>query len=257
MFERAFLQELGGGRLRHEETLVAGELARRGVPFERYVIKRIERRQLPLTRACFVTGDLDCVHGALRQLGAPVPELPDYPPCFAPFLRRRVWRSTLAAVAAHVHEGAASVFAKPAGRRKRFTGAVFASPGDLAAAAGASRREEVWCSEVVRWRSEHRVYVVDHEPVATCRYDGDEREAVDPGAVREALAAFRASGAAPAGYGVDFGVLDTGETALVEVNDGYALGAYGIEAAPYTELLLARWRELVAVAEKPSAPASA
>jgi hypothetical protein len=32
------------------------------------------------------------------------------------------------------------------------------------------------------------------------------------------------SGLAPAGYGIDFGILSTGETALVEVNDFYSLG---------------------------------
>ncbi|MGM7644396.1 ATP-grasp domain-containing protein [Nocardia sp. JW2] len=44
---------------------------------------------------------------------------------------------------------------------------------------------------------------------------------------------------------MDFGVLANGDTALVEVNDGYALGAYRIAADHYTELVMARWRELL------------
>jgi hypothetical protein len=63
--------------------------------------------------------------------------------------------------------------------------------------------------------------------------------------VDAALAAFRASGEAPSAYGIDFGVLSTGQTALVEFNDGYALGAYKISSSAYTDLLLTRWNELV------------
>ncbi|MEV0041976.1 hypothetical protein AB0H60_00355 [Nocardia rhamnosiphila] len=37
---------------------------------------------------------------------------------------------------------------------------------------------------------------------------------------------------------MDFGMPTTGETALIEVDDGYALGAYDIAADPHTELLL-------------------
>jgi len=44
---------------------------------------------------------------------------------------------------------------------------------------------------------------------------------------------------------MDFGVLSSGESALVEANDGYALGAYKISSAAYSELLFSRWRELI------------
>jgi hypothetical protein len=36
-----------------------------------------------------------------------------------------------------------------------------------------------------------------------------------------------------------------GQTALVEVNDGFGLGSYGLEAGLYLDLVLARWAELV------------
>ena len=76
-------------------------------------------------------------------------------------------------------------------------------------------------------------------------YAGDPDEVVDLGTVQRALAAYRESGDAPSAYGIDFGVLKTGETALVEANDGYALGAYEIAAKPYTDLLVRRWHELL------------
>lgn len=69
-----------------------------------------------------------------------------------------------------------------------------------------------------------------------------------PDVAESAVAVYLRSGTAPSAYGNDFGVLANGETALVEANDGYALGAYDIDADRYTELVLRRWSELVEAA---------
>jgi len=46
---------------------------------------------------------------------------------------------------------------------------------------------------------------------------------------------------------MDFGVLDTGETALVEVNDGFAFGAYDqVSAEVYWTVTVSRWWQLSA-----------
>lgn len=55
---------------------------------------------------------------------------------------------------------------------------------------------------------------------------------------------------APAGYGIDFGVTADRRTLLVEVNDGYALGCYGLQHDLYAQLLSARWSELVGVEDE-------
>ena len=48
----------------------------------------------------------------------------------------------------------------------------------------------------------------------------------------------------PAGCSLDFGVTDDGRTLLIEMNDGLALGCYGLPDEEYAKLLLARWAEL-------------
>ena len=49
----------------------------------------------------------------------------------------------------------------------------------------------------------------------------------------------------PAAYGIDFGVLATGRTALIETNDGYSPGACAIGAKAYAGLLFTRWAQLL------------
>lgn len=246
MFRIAYLEQRGD-RLDHEERLAAGVLAERGIEVRPYRRKQIERRVLPLDETCFVMGTEPCVRGAMKQLGIAVPTPDDYPESLQPWLRRRVWRERLDAVANRVSEGAqGGVFVKPAERLKTFTGRVFDHPGDLYFLGGASRRQTVWCSQAVRWRSEFRAYVIGARVVALDHYHGDPALRPCEREIAEAVLAYHASGAAPAGYGIDFGVLDDGRTALIEANDGYALGAYAIDAGPYTDLLLARWAQLMA-----------
>lgn len=43
---------------------------------------------------------------------------------------------------------------------------------------------------------------------------------------------------------MDFGLTDDGRTLMIEVNDGYALGCYGLLYVNYAKLLSARWAEL-------------
>lgn len=246
MFTTAFLQDLGGGRLRIEDQMLKTEFERRGILVELYTIKRIQRRNLPLTSDTFIAGDMDAMHGAMSQLNIDIPPPNDYPESLVPFLHRRVWKTTLGAVERSTAMSLGErVFVKPSARRKNFTGQVFSFQDDFWRIGSVSRRQEVWCSEVVSWRSEFRVYVIHDEIVAIDHYDGDANINIDIETVEQALVAYRASGQAPSAYGIDFGVLETGETALIEANDGYALGAYEIAAKPYTDLLMTRWQELL------------
>ena len=246
MIKTAYLQDPGGGKLRLEERLLLSEFERRGVAVVLYTIKSIRRRELPLSSETFIAGDMDAMHGAMSQLGIAIPQPDDYPACLQSFLHRRVWKARLGDVERAVSEDMGPpVFVKPSVRRKSFTGRVFRGAGDFMRVGGTSRRQEVWCSQVVDWRSEFRLYVVGSEISALDHYAGDPGVTLDLTVVESALLAYRVSGRAPSAYGIDFGVLKTGETALVEANDGYALGAYNVAAEPYTALLVTRWRELL------------
>lgn len=73
MFECAFLQQTGNRGWPHEEALVLKECTRLGIEVIPFTAKQMQRRQLPLTRRSFVCGDMDVMHGAMKQLGIPVP----------------------------------------------------------------------------------------------------------------------------------------------------------------------------------------
>src|SRR5262245_24009779 len=253
VFDHAFIHELGIGRFPHASRVVREHCLARAIPVELYTIKRIQRRQLKLTAQSFICGDMDCMHGAMKQLGIPLPSPIYFPQSLTRYLHRAIWQDTVGGLRSRLEHDGRSVFAKPAGRAKLFTGRVFAGGSDFYHLGVTSHREPVWCSEVVSWLSEYRVYVIGQDVVAVDHYAGDATVTLDRSVIAEAVTAYRRSGEAPAAYGIDFGVLATGETALVECNDGYALGAYQIAAPTYAELLFERWRELVSLSAQDAA----
>lgn len=48
----------------------------------------------------------------------------------------------------------------------------------------------------------------------------------------------------PAGYAIDFGRTADGRFLVVEVNEGYSIGSYGLFYIDYAKLISARWAEI-------------
>lgn len=246
MVRHALVQERGNGRLEDEERGLLVGLRNRGIVAELFTRKRLERGQLTLDPGTLVAGEVTVVEGAVRRLGVTLPPRDDYPEALRSLRHRRIWRSTVGRLIEDLFEGRCEpIFAKPLGRKKRFTGHVFRTRDDLFFLEGASRSTAILCSEVVEWLSEARVFVANGRIVGIRNYAGDPSIAPDGAIMAEAVSCLEDSGEATAGYGLDLGVLTDGRTALVEWNDGYALGAYGLEPDLYTELILARWTEIM------------
>jgi len=254
MIRKAFLQENGHGKMEPEIRSLYEGFQARNIPVELFLEKRLLRRQLPVASDTLVAGSIPVVLAALRQLEVTLPVPNDFPPCLEPYLHRRIWRSTVGQVMNHLYEGDGHpVFVKPEGRLKRFSGRVLSFPDDIRYLENTSRSAPVFCSRTVDWVSEYRVFVLGGDMVGTRHYAGDPSVPLDAAVVAEAVARWEQSGEAIAAYGIDFGVLGNGTTALVELNDGFSLGSYGLDSALYTNVVLARWCELIGCATSATA----
>lgn len=245
MINKAFIEELGNGRMDVEMQDVYDEFRQRNIPVELFLGKRLVRRKLALKKDTLVVGYVETILASLQQLNVTPPPTNDYPSALHPYLHRRIWQNTLHELYNWVFEGNPPVFAKPNGRKKRFTGQVFQNVNDLHRAEGASKSTLIWCSEVVNWLSEYRVFIIKGEVVGIQHYSGDPTIHIDKQIVTEALVLFEQSSDVTAAYALDFGVLADGNTALVEWNDGFSLGSYGLDKKFYTDMLISRWIELV------------
>ncbi len=239
---RLIIEERRAGEPDREEALLASHADAIGVPVVRMTWKPFLRHKVQPEPGDIVAGSVAFVRAALQALGKQLPPPDPYPEPLRPWLYRHV--ATYSSLGAILDEPAAwPVFIKPAKRWKLFTGFVLDSPNPPQVYA-VSRREPVWVSETVNFLSEWRCYVI-RGSVAFCGlsdHGGDRNHEVDMERIRIALSRYEN---APAAYAIDFGVLSTGETALIEVNDGFGVGAYdGIPAATYFQFVATRWKEL-------------
>jgi hypothetical protein len=101
---------------------------------------------------------------------------------------------------------------------------------------------ECWVSTVVNFTSEYRLFIHNKQIVGCKHYWGDFRISLDWKVVDEAMSKLQWQ---PCGWCLDFGVTDKGETLLIEANDGYSIGNYGLDGMDYAKLLRDRWYELV------------
>lgn len=220
----------------------------RGVPVHFASTKQMERGKVGIDPRTVAIGSVNFVKHSLRQLGKTLPEHTPYPGILGGILHREVRKLSALREARQMLAEGQRLFVKPADAWKRFTGFVAEDPRDMRFN-GASSSMAVWISAQVDFVSEWRAYVA-RDQLLDLRFadnGGDRSVMVDRGVIEEAVRSLAATGTAPAGYVMDFGVLrPSGQTALIEMNDGFSFGAYDCVAPEvYWEVAVSRWAELV------------
>ena len=204
----------------------------------------IESGTLQLSRSTLVAGGIRTVENAMRQIGMHPPLANNLPDELSAFFGRSILKTTLGEVRRDWNSREPrQCFLKPLNQNKLFPAIALFDRDDLASLNSLSPDTQVIVSEYVLFESEWRVFVVDREIIGMSHYQGNCFTYPDASTIKSAVGEFLS---APAGYGIDFGVLDSGKTVLVEANDGYSLGSYSLNSVDYSRLLEARWTELTA-----------
>jgi hypothetical protein len=199
-------------------------------------------------------GTVEFVREAMRVAGVTEPENLSYPPVLTNYLCRDVRESTAGKVLGHW-------FVKPKAT-KAFTGFVFDtmssrddvhpdSRGDYDDFMALPADAPVFISEPVEFVCEWRYYVSGGRILGAARYDPEGADdAPVPDASVVGAAALELASTLRHSVAMDFGVLAGGETALIEVNDAWAVGLYdqALEPKAFVAFLWERWQGLHAVA---------
>lgn len=188
---------------------------------------------------CVAVGSIQYIQAALQHLDRPLPPDLSYPPSLHPYLGRRLSATTINQVS--VHPELWPVFVKPRDDRKKFTGGVIRSLSDLRSMGDQFYDTPVWASEVVEFVREWRVFVRYGRILDIRPYKGDYHFHYDVAVIENAINDFTE---APVAYAIDFGATRDGRTLLIEANEGFSIGAYGLFYTDYAKLLSARWAQL-------------
>ena len=204
---------------------------------------------IPLTEQDIVCGGVSIVRKAFDRLGFSVSSIPSIPECLSAFAGRDVWQSTMGE-ARHQVENGQPVFVKPlTSNLKLFTGQPMRQFSDLLSTSHIPDDTEVECAEVIPFVAEFRTFVLQGEVIGVRHYGGNALRFPDPDVINTIVSSYTD---APASYAVDVGVVEDGRTLLVEVNDSYATGAYGLAPALYASFIDQRWQQLRQTNAKPT-----
>lgn len=187
-----------------------------------------------------IVGGIGSVRKRLKNLNIIRPDKEiDYPDELQSFLKRKIWKSTVNTI--FNDKNARSIFIKPKTETKLFAGKVIANDMDFVGIVDQEKDTEIYCSELIHFKTEWRCFIRYKEILDIRRYKGDWDTKLDVQVVKNAINCFDSQ---PSSYALDFGINENNETILVEVNDGHSLGTYGLLPRHYARLLSARWSEL-------------
>ena len=179
------------------------------------------------------------------------PNLPDYPDVLTGFLGRKVWRDTINHIASDEKLWSAGYFVKPI-RQKAFTGRVINSIADLQGCGSCYEDYEVLVCEPLDMVAEWRCFIkydeiIDVRPYGSVIEQGyvGYKYHYDTTVLMAMLNKFKTWEDRPNACSMDICVTKTGETCLVEMNDAYALGCYGLPCLLYAKFISARWSQLL------------
>ena len=205
--------------------------------FEIIEINNFDNITIAEGSVCF--GGITFVHQALNKLSIQVPNHNDYPSSLNQYYGRKIYESTVNRIANNPDRW--NVFIKPKDQLKKFTGRYVKGTRDLIGCGDPVNDTPICVSEPVNFVCEWRVFVRYGKILGVRQYKGDWRYHYDPQIILDAVSSYDD---APMGYAIDFGRTQDGRFLIVEVNEGYAIGTYGLYSVDYAKLISARWAEI-------------
>lgn len=209
-----------------------------------YNVKSFEKTDIDyidFIKADAVFGGINTLNLILEKSGVEIPKVPLITENIREAYRRKIYVSTLGDVRANKIKY--PFFMKPLDVYKLFTGKVFTSEFDLNTIPHLFSDDiAVLISEVVKFDSEYRCFVLNNEFVGCKHYTGDFTIFPKFDEIKCAIREYENS---PSAYTLDFGVTNYNETELIEINDGYGFGAYGLNPIIFCKMIQRRWSDII------------
>lgn len=209
------------------------------VPFDSQV-------ELPsiLSKETPVRGSVQTFRRALAHLGITPPPNVDIPEELMGYAGRRIWTSTVGEV---VSKGK-SVFIKPLDHQKDFSGHVaWYGSSFVFNNLKLPKSYKLLCQEPIKFQGgELRIYVLEGKIIGKRFMPGmpftQWLNSKELDVVNSMLKAYKSQ---PSGFCLDVSrIQDTNRLVLIEVNEGFSCGNYGIPHKLYAKMIEARWKEL-------------
>lgn len=237
-FNKAYLQTMDGTFV--NEATFNAYFGLKNINFDIVLMDHKEFFNQDMEPNALACGGVNFMKDAFRKRGIrPVAAL-DIPRVLEPFCERKIQHTTLRALLAS--DPKFPIFVKPDGDGKLFDGTIVTNAYELELFKHYDGLDvPIMTSEVLKIVSEHRAFITDKKIVDVRKYKGAYGTHPKLDMIENCILVWDAQ---PVAYCLDFGVTDDGKTVLIEANDAYSLGTYGLDSYSYTKMMILRWKEL-------------
>lgn len=255
MIRRAFLEKIEKEWLDDFVYICRQPLVDLGfdvVSFDGTNLKSLEA--LNPTRNDMVVGSVEATSLFFNLVGIETPEYIGYPECLQNYLKRSILKTTIKDLKTKPHiqpfdlkTKSHSYFIKPTTGVKRFTGSVIRNIKNLENLISFDSLhddEEVYVSDLISIESEYRCFVHDGKLKGIQHYSGDFKKFPNINMIEFMIIDYEGSRESPISYTLDVGILSNGSTALIEVNDMWAIGSYGLSGKIYARMAVDRFYQI-------------
>lgn len=196
--------------------------------------------KVPKDKRCVIVGCIEDTVKWMKSVGIEVPKPLNIPEELMDYTKREIKIMTMAEFK---KTATVPLFVKPYDELKKFPSGVLRSQSSINTFFNDIPDDfKVMTSELVEMVTEYRGFVRRGKLVGLKNYIGDFRVFPDVNVIDECISKYKSS---PIAYTIDFAVTDKGETILIECNDGWSVGNYGLDGEIFAGFLMDRWIELV------------
>lgn len=200
-------------------------------------INEVPDRQFIITR-------IDITIAYLQRNGIKIPKPLSIPVELLSYTKRKLTTINLNDFIVNSDKIDFPVFIKPNEILKGFTAGVLNKKSSIPFVFSdvENKEQEALISEVVSMESEYRCFIYKNKLVGIKHYQGDFELFPDINLIKEMIKKYTSS---PIAYTLDVAVTDKNETILIECNDAWCIGNYGLDALIYIKMLRDRWLEIL------------
>ena len=199
--------------------------------------------EVPANKNSMIVGCIEDTVAFFDRLGISIPKPLNIPDELnnLKYLRRKVEVKTLQEFY-DSWNGECAIFIKPYDKVKLFAGGVITRAFSKEQFYELPLDTKVMVSNYIDMSSEYRCFINRGKLVGLKHYNSDFTLFPDVKFIKQAIEEYKS---APISYSLDFSVSDIGETSVIEANDGWSLGSYGLDSETYSRFLIDRWLQII------------
>jgi hypothetical protein len=199
--------------------------------------------EVPANKNSMIVGCIEDTVLFFNRLGVEIPKPLNIPDELntESFLKRTIEVKTLQEFY-DSWNGECPIFIKPYDKVKLFAGGVITKAFSKEQFYNLPSDTKVIVSNYIDMSSEYRCFINRGKIVGLKHYNTDFMLFPDIAFIKKAVETYKS---APISYSLDFAVSDNGDTTVIEANDGWSLGSYGLDSETYSRFLIDRWLQII------------